>query len=522
MHTTTANTTQLLSDELTHSTRFVRPGGAGDALGFAQMMQAFDPTPNPTDTELNGDTHETEPNAASIDESKDPIAQSLEAEETKRADGDDEKTAKARQAHGSDEHPSETTRHADGSGQAHQANGAEPTDQLNPNHHSQSQLNADAQDAEESTVANGSALRLLELQSEQAKLSIKGVERSLTHAADVDLASIAVDTQLGRGQPDRAPSHTKEQVAGRPQPAPRSDPNHPVDKPTIHLPSTHPRALGGTQIEPIVAHPARVHPPQAVPVDAKADQSGSDAGQARSQRVDTANAVSQSGQAARSSTPVISNQQGAQLPGNPKASSPPSIRVVAGAGAGSVGDRQGDTATGSLIVKASAPKMPSETKRGAVLAQVQRGLASLLRSGNSEMTLKLTPANLGEVRIQLKKTSDGLVIRFETSTDDASESLNASVKQLGTHLRTKGINLAHIHIEQHAAQEPTPTNAPSMTNAHTGHGGSPNGAQDHPAAKHHQDQRRQEDTPDGGGPQPVDRTTTPESIWTDIGLDAVA
>lgn len=543
----TINPGQSAASELSASTRFVRTQGAADALGFAQFMQAFENSSGYSIAESITESQERDQSPEATSDESTQLEERID-------EGDDQETGIVKS-------PQESEPSTDSSSADDQVRGSDTQEQQRDNQRidpanttDDSTMTTDEADSggevlhslsdesvrpvetdatkvqapAEGTQAKEATFRLLENQSEQAKLSIKGVARALTHAADADLASIALGTRLGQTQSAQVSSQTlppNESTGSEPrsssssQVAPSNSNAGPDDdlgsrSPTNNSASSPANNPLGAEASILRPNPQRFETAPQAPVDAKSDQSTADVQQVRSQRVDAGAGVSQLAQPVRTTTELISSQNAGQLAGVGRMQSLQAARAVTGTESGNVGQQQAESNAGSLVEKMKATELPSESRRAGVLAQVQRGLASLLRSGNGEMTLKLTPGHLGEVRIRIRSSGDQLGVRFEVSTKEAAELLHSSAKELGVSLRAKGIQIDQIQIEQGPASETASgearTGFDDMSNNQQGEHGNP------PQSNHrggsHEDSLQDESS------QPVQ----PESIWTDIGLDAIA
>ncbi len=526
MQTNPFNNTQSLKNELTLSTRFVPTDSAPDARGFAQIMQAFTPDSESSAAQQIADGQDADKaedkafeQVNSADESSEPESVATDSSSTSTDDSDstsnvDEQGASHGQvdADGSAkkmDRPLEQSSDGAIDGQA----AASAAGQL-VSAHLPGTPNGPA--GGQAVQAQEVSMRLLKNQSEQAKLSIKSLVRSLTHASIADATAIAVDTRLGRTEHIGVGAQSGQIASDQP----KSDQSVPpraafslqdgvgsnLNQPSADASGVQPGVIRFDPTTPILST-TPISPP-----DHASQQGG--------QRVDVASVVSQALSGALPTQPIrgSANQSAGQVSGVANGQSLQAIRAVSSIDAsqgGQVGNQQADSNPGSLIERMKSSKMPSETKRAEVLAQVQRGLASLLRSGKGEMTLKLTPGYLGEVRIRINPSGSGLGIRFETSSNEATELLSRSIKELGLSLQSKGIKLDQIQVEH----TPSP-NASTPDSSSRLDGDSMQGHADQSGSEHHP-HRDQTEHP---GEDPEDQTQHkhPETIWTELGLDAIA
>jgi len=517
MHTNTINTTQSTTPELHASTRFVRSQGAADAHGFAQFMQAFE-----TDSDSSAIESESHAVNQHEDSGSDQVAKDnneiTDASEDSVGSGEQEETGGGSSSQSESATDSSETDESEIDVKAE----TQSNDQSSPSAQGVDDSVGDTETqptqaqpvhSVEGTQANEVAFRLLENQSEQAKLSIKGVMRTLTHAADANLSSIAVNTRLGKEQQssvqnNQTPTETAPDQTSRSH---QSNGEEAVRNSQVSN-TAQPHQQIAQSAEPIRVPENHSGSAQQIPVDAKPDQFTVDVQQVRSQRIDASTAIAGTNSTIRTSVEQSANQGNQHLQGINRAQTTQAVRGVSGTESGNVGQQQ--TQTGQMAERMKATELPTESKRAAVLAQVQRGLASLLRSGNGEMTLKLTPGHLGEVRIRIKSTGDQLGVRFETSSSEATELLNQGVKELGLSLRSKGISLDQITIEDTSSPEPGSVDADAGADRDARSGDQ----------QSHRDGHTQHDGGHGLDNESAEDLTQdePDSIWTELGLDATA
>jgi flagellar hook-length control protein FliK len=520
MQTTTTNQAHFAQQNLLTTTRFVRGGSADGALGFAQVIQAFD---------SSSDSPLTAPETSAIEEADqrdleldDTTTREVEGHGSELIDQDAQGGGATSVVGEADQ--TKSNQQTESGGVDNSAAGQLPIDST-PNATSNTQpASPTGLASQEGTEANDSAIRLLENQSEQAKLSIKGLVRAKTRAASADLTARSVDIRLGRNL-NAQNEPTPKRAAGE-QINPDQTPSNPTKDSTPPAISAQHRQSPGVIEGDGAALPKADHTQRqqqrsiqvdAKPVDAKPGQSGVDAAQARSQRSEAANGAALNAQAVESTRSNTSSKTD-RLAGIKPTQSTQVIRAVAGTNAGNVGNQDNSANAGSLVEKMKGADLPAESRRSGVLAQVQRGLASLLRSGNGEMSLKLAPSNLGEVRIRVKSNGNQLRISFEATTSEATELLRSSAKELGENLRIKGIGIEHIRVEQSTtntagdATDASPTGDSPANQPNNQHNNQPN--QDQSRQDHHNTAMTET------GDDRIDET--PGSIWTELGLDATA
>lgn len=525
MPNTLINNTQS-SSTIAIDTRIVRSASAANAQGFAQVMQAF------TSGSESALTKESS-NLAETDESydHDNLHESVDDSDVEtKANNDQQENSSIDSADDSDDAMSKndgqkthTDSHPNADHETKQDGQSENTatdprliDQDNPDQSIAQVSNQEVDSSQVSvssqeTQAEDAAFRLLENQSDQAKMSIKGLGHALSHAADVDLAAIATNVTLGRNTDGSVPSQTQQ------HPQPQTN-EHSAERADV------PQRSERASIDVKPAQQADTIAQQNLPIESKIDQSTSDVQQVRSRRAD-AGIVRPDVQSAtprthqpvspESTTQAVQTSQDARpIPGLIRSAQANPTRPIAGVEMGSVGNQSADKQPGSLIEKMNQTELPSESRKASVMAQVQRGLASLLRSGKNDMTLKLTPGHLGEIKIRVKTDGNRIEVKFETSTREASEYLNSSAKELTASLRSKGLNLDQVHIE-HADKSSTNDTAQGQIQDQT--------TQDHDRQRENQQNHTNssdEDMQSIGYEE--DELQDQDSIWTQLGLDAIA
>ncbi len=130
--------------------------------------------------------------------------------------------------------------------------------------------------------------------------------------------------------------------------------------------------------------------------------------------------------------------------------------VAAGAVGGLAGGLAGGAGTGSA--QASAPL--GGDQQGPLLdygVGLQQAIETLhgtiqlaVRQGLSQVRIALEPEGLGEIRINLTQTSQGLLARVTAETPVAAQALAAAHAELRQSLSSLGLNLARLSIGAHS------------------------------------------------------------------------
>lgn len=79
-------------------------------------------------------------------------------------------------------------------------------------------------------------------------------------------------------------------------------------------------------------------------------------------------------------------------------------------------------------------------------AQVGRGLAQALRTGNGEVTLRLRPENLGQLSVRVRVENTRVIAAFEARSVDAQRLLEGSRDSLRSQLESRGLSVERIDV----------------------------------------------------------------------------
>lgn len=193
----------------------------------------------------------------------------------------------------------------------------------------------------------------------------------------------------------------------------------------------------------------------------------------------------------------------------------------AGFDLGAQSDRSNQHATRLEAQDPQARTQEQALQRKQVLTQVQRGLASIINTKGGTMKLRMSPEHLGQVRIQLT-TKDGHVkIKIDAETDHARAALKDGLADLRASMESRGVHVDELSIEQREpsefrlsdeAGEPKDTASQNDSGSSDDQQGKNSEQQEHADASD-PDSTDTTDTTDSESPQP---------IWTELGLDAIA
>ncbi|TVR08742.1 MAG: flagellar hook-length control protein FliK [Planctomycetota bacterium] len=97
-----------------------------------------------------------------------------------------------------------------------------------------------------------------------------------------------------------------------------------------------------------------------------------------------------------------------------------------------------------------APQSSSEAER-AVEQQIKRALIQQMANGDRSMTLRLTPPNLGTVRIEIIEQRGMLTVRFSAEDDRVRQALERQLPQLRQDLRASDAPVSSVRMDDHSS-----------------------------------------------------------------------
>ncbi len=484
----------------------LRPGGAAAAPGFAQVLQAFDHDEPSTLVDKGQERNES----AASDEAEGTSDDTDQAAATAASNSDDEPGAQDKPE--ADTHTKATSgENAQTSEHAGIATAQDGNAQLGKSV-AQGTAQSEGQ-AKSVSIQSEAGLDPLQNKSDQAKLSIRGYVKAIRADASPDLTSVAVQTRLGESQdgagvqnqsqrPQQSPDQVQPSVTSR-EHAHADAARNPGDS-LSDIPPDPAKQGGESKRTPSVPG-VHLQPAKDIP----AEQARVEVQQSRSARAEVASMTQPLRQGAESHrsdahTVITRGDLNARVEGALTS------RAISGAEAG--GNQNGVQTASSQRNQAPRPMGDGQqAMQSKLVAQVQRGLASLMRSASGEMTLRLTPERLGELKIEIKRSGDQLSVRLTTQSSEASELLRSGSAELSQLLRAKGIDIERVQIELQQ---------------------SPDDGQGAGSDFDHQSDAHREDTAPGPhrpvsaghGEGEIDEPMNEpaDTIWTELGLDATA
>jgi hypothetical protein len=129
-------------------------------------------------------------------------------------------------------------------------------------------------------------------------------------------------------------------------------------------------------------------------------------------------------------------------------------------------------------------------------AQVGRGLAAALRQNGGTVTLRLSPQELGDLKIRLHVEHGRVDARFEVTTQEAQAAVGDSFKQLRAALEARGLEVSRLDVQTVERRDPAnpggsdsgrdpDDSGPGFANQDHGAGGGDPGQQQEPGAERH-------------------------------------
>lgn len=187
-------------------------------------------------------------------------------------------------------------------------------------------------------------------------------------------------------------------------------------------------------------------------------------------------------------------------------------------GAQDSGMDMGNKAPNLTKVLQSKPENDQAMQRQQVIAQVQRGLASILNTKGGTMKLRLSPDHLGEVNIKLT-TKDGRVdVQFDAKNESTRTMLSEGLDGLRQAIEARGATVDELNVngQQQSKFEQLFGHSDQTTQSGSQHQDTPRDSESNNPGQQH-NQQLQPEIDDLGQAE-----NQPRGIWTDLGLDAIA
>ena len=106
------------------------------------------------------------------------------------------------------------------------------------------------------------------------------------------------------------------------------------------------------------------------------------------------------------------------------------------------------TAAPPVVPQAAQPPARTDDTAGDVnAARVSRGLQNAVHQQGGTVTLRLTPAELGTVRIQMHMQGTTVSANFHTETESAQALLTQQITHLRQALETQGLTVERLQVQ---------------------------------------------------------------------------
>lgn len=264
---------------------------------------------------------------------------------------------------------------------------------------------------------------------------------TLTHAAEIDLSQLAAKelTTPAEPAPTSQPARPAKTSGGAGEPA--SDGRTNVDTPQ---PKTAQPADSATSR--VARTSASLQPAEATSTKATPDAPATEPG------------VSATTNTPATPEPTTAHANGARV-----------AAVVATAGGSGASGSSGGQSNGAQgvrgiaqlertlgrSVRTKAPEAPPQGKpERPVLAQVEKGLASLLSKRGGSVTLRLQPHELGKVTVELKLDAGTASVSVRAGTEQARSLLSEDLDALRASLEARGVRVERLTVEPAGGTEP--------------------------------------------------------------------
>lgn len=144
---------------------------------------------------------------------------------------------------------------------------------------------------------------------------------------------------------------------------------------------------------------------------------------------------------------------------NPAGPATPSAIVPADTAPATANAPQGSPATASAGAQLVDTQAARETEQSALNnARLTRGLANAVQQRGGAVTLRLTPPEIGTVRIQMQITGTSLAATLHAETASAHQMLTQQLGQLRASLESQGLSVERLHVQQMQQTQPGTAN----------------------------------------------------------------
>ena len=138
------------------------------------------------------------------------------------------------------------------------------------------------------------------------------------------------------------------------------------------------------------------------------------------------------------------------------------------------------TAGSSAASQLTETQTTRESEQGALNnARLARGLSNAVKQGGGTVTLRLTPPEIGTVRIQMQLTGTALSASMHTETASAHQLLTQQLGQLRASLESQGLSVERLQVQPMQQAQPGSANEQAGDNPQQHNDGRSRGQQGH-------------------------------------------
>ena len=138
------------------------------------------------------------------------------------------------------------------------------------------------------------------------------------------------------------------------------------------------------------------------------------------------------------------------------------------------------TAGPSAASQLTETQTTRESEQGALNnARLARGLSNAVKQGGGTVTLRLTPPEIGTVRIQMQLTGTALSASMHTETASAHQLLTQQLGQLRASLESQGLSVERLQVQPMQQAQPGSANEQAGDNSQQHNDGRSRGQQGH-------------------------------------------